>query len=70
MRPSYTCGSPRGHGPFLPCKPVQLRSDLFGLRKLLRSSFQLIEDNSEVSGDRGTRLKQFISKKHLINLPG
>ena len=37
---------------------------------MLRSSFQLIDENSGVSGDRVTRLKQFIVKKYLINLPG
>jgi len=39
-------------------------------QKLLRSSFQLIDENSEVSGDRVTKLKQFIVGKYLINLPG
>jgi hypothetical protein len=39
-------------------------------QRLLRSSFQLIDENSEVSGDRVTKLKQFIAKKYLINLPG
>jgi len=29
----------------------------------LRSSFQLIDENSDVSGDRVTSLKQFIVKK-------
>jgi hypothetical protein len=63
------------HGLFLSRKRVQIPSDLLGLakesraQKLLHSSFQLIEDNSEVSGDRVTRLKQFIAKKYLINLP-
>jgi hypothetical protein len=57
-------------------KRVQIPSDLLGLakgpkaQKLLRSSFQLIEENNEVSGDRVTRLKQFITKHYLINLPG
>jgi hypothetical protein len=39
-------------------------------QRLLRTSFQLIGENSEVSGDRVTRLKQFIVKKYLINVPG
>jgi hypothetical protein len=57
-------------------KRVPIPSDLMGLakdpktQKLLRSSFQLIDENSEVSGDRVTRLKQFIVTKHVINLPG
>ena len=64
------------HGLFLSRKRVPIRSDLLGLakqpqaQKLLRSSFQLIDGNSEVSGDRVTRLKQFITSKYLINLPG
>jgi hypothetical protein len=63
------------HGLFLSRKRVQIPSDLMGLakepkaQKLLRSSFQLIEENSDVSGERVTRLKQFIVKKYLINLP-
>jgi hypothetical protein len=54
---------------------VSIPSDLMGLakdpkaQKLLRSSFQLIEDDSEVSGERVTRLKQFIAKTYLTNLP-
>jgi len=57
-------------------KRVPIPSDLMGLardpkaQKLLRSSFQLIDENSEVSGDRVTELKQFIAGKYLINLPG
>jgi hypothetical protein len=57
-------------------KTVRISSDLIGLakepkaQKLLRSSFQLIEENSELSGARVNRLKQFISKKYLIQLPG
>jgi hypothetical protein len=64
------------HGLFLSRKRVSIPSDLMGLakdpkaQKLLRSSFQLIDENSEVSGDRVTRLKQFIVKEYLINLPG
>jgi hypothetical protein len=57
-------------------KRVPIPSDLMGLardpttQKLLRSSFQLIDENSEVSGDRVTRFKQFIAKRYLIHLPG
>lgn len=63
-------------GLFLSRKRVQIPSDLFGLarepkaQKLLRSSFQLIEESSELSGDRVTKLKQYIAKRYLINLPG
>jgi hypothetical protein len=63
-------------GLFISRKRVKIPSDLLGLakepkaQKLLRSSFQLIEENSEVSEKRVTRLKQFIVKKFLINLPG
>jgi hypothetical protein len=64
------------HGLSLSRKRVPIPSDLMGLardskaQRLLRSSFQLIDENSDVSGDRVTRLKQFIVKKYLINLPG
>jgi hypothetical protein len=64
------------HGLSLARKRVPIPSDLMGLAKdpkaqrLLRTSFQLIDENSEVSGDRVTRLKQFIVKKYLINVPG
>jgi len=55
---------------------VQIPSDLLGLakepnvQKLLRSSFRLIEENSELSGDRVNKLRQFIVKKYLRILPG
>jgi hypothetical protein len=39
-------------------------------QKLMRSSFQLIDENGAVSRDRVTKLKQFIVKRYLINLPG
>lgn len=64
------------HGLSLSRKRVPIPSDLMGLardskaQRLLRSSFQLIDENSDVSGDRVTKLKQFIVKKYLINLPG
>ena len=57
-------------------KTVQIPADLLGLAKepraqrLLHSSFQLIEGNSELSGERVNKLKQFIAKKYLIGLPG
>jgi len=64
------------HGLVRSRKRVSIASDLMGLakdpkaQKLLRSSFLLIDENSEVSGDRVARLKQFIVKRYLINLPG
>src|ERR1700690_3580476 len=64
------------HGLSLSRKRVPIPSDLMGLAKdpkaqqLLRSSFQLIDENSDVSGDRVARLKQFIVKDNLISLPG
>jgi len=57
-------------------KTVRIPSDLLGLagapkaQKRLRSSFQLIEESSQLSGERVTKLKDFIAKKYLINLPG
>jgi hypothetical protein len=64
------------HGLFLSRKRVPIPSDLIGLardpkaQQLLRSSFQLIDESSDVSGDRVARLKQFIVKDNLIALPG
>jgi hypothetical protein len=64
------------HGLFLSRKRVQIESDLLGLaedpkaQKLLRSSFQLIEDNSEASGVQVSNLKRDIAKEYLISLPG
>ena len=64
------------HGLFLSRRRVSIPSDLMGLAKdpkaqrLLRSSFQLVDENSDVSGERATRLKQFIAKTYLTNLPG
>ena len=64
------------HGLLLSRRRVSIPSDLMGLakdpkaQKLLRSSFQLIDESSDVSGDRVARLKQFIVKDHLITLPG
>lgn len=64
------------HGLFLSRKRVSIPSDLMGLakdpkaQKLLKSSFQLIDENSDISGERVTRLKQFIVKTYLTNLPG
>jgi hypothetical protein len=64
------------HGLFLSRKRVAIPSDLMGLakdskaQKLLRSSFQLIDENGEVSGGRVINLKQFIVKQYLTTLPG
>jgi hypothetical protein len=64
------------HGLFLSRKRVQIASDLVGLagdpkaQKLLRSSFQLIEDDSEASGNKVINLKKYIVKEFLISLPG
>jgi hypothetical protein len=64
------------HGLSLARKRVPISSDLLGLakepqtQKLLRSSFQLINEDNAVSGDGVTKLKQFIVRKYLINLPG
>jgi hypothetical protein len=64
------------HGLFLSRKRVQIESDLVGLagdpktQKLLRSSFQLIEEDSDSSGKRVTDLKRFIVNEFLISLPG
>ena len=64
------------HGLFLSRKRVRIESDLVGLaedpkaQKLLQSSFQLIENNSESSGNRVINLKKHIVKEYLISLPG
>jgi hypothetical protein len=64
------------HGLFLSRKRVRIESDLVGLagdpkaQKLLQSSFQLIENNSESSGNRVIDLKKHIVKEYLISLPG
>lgn len=64
------------HGLSLSRKRVPIPSDLMGLakdpraQKLLRSSSQLIDEENELSGDNVIRLKQFIVKEYLINLPG
>ena len=55
---------------------MAIPSDLLGLarepraQKLLHSSFQLIEEGSALSGNKVTKLKQFIAQKYLISLPG
>jgi hypothetical protein len=57
-------------------RKVPIPSDLTGLardpkaQKLLHSSFQLVDENTEVSGERVTKLKQFIATKYLVKLPG
>ena len=64
------------HGLFLSRKRVRIESDLVGLaedpkaQKLLQSSFQLIEDSSESSGNRVINLKKYIVKEYLISLTG
>ena len=63
------------HGVFLSRKRVRIPSDLVGLaddpkaQRLLQSSFQLIEENSESSGNRVVELKKAIVKEYLISLP-
>jgi hypothetical protein len=57
-------------------KTVRIPPDIMGLakepkaQKLLTSSAHLIADNTELSGDRVNKLKQFIAEKYLITLPG
>jgi hypothetical protein len=57
-------------------KTVRIPADIMGLakepkaQKLLTSSAHLIADNTELSGDRVNKLKQFIAEKYLITLPG
>jgi hypothetical protein len=57
-------------------KTVRLPSELMGLgrdpktQKMLRSTFRLIdEDNQSLSGERVIKLKDFVSKQFLVNLP-
>jgi hypothetical protein len=64
------------HGCAISRKTVPIPSDLVGLAKdektqrLLKSSFRLIDQNSALSGDRVSKLKQFIVQKYLIQLHG
>jgi hypothetical protein len=64
------------HGLLLEKRKVPIPSDLLGLakdpktQKLLHSSFQLIAEDSDVSGSRVMRLKQWITERYVINLPG
>lgn len=57
-------------------KTVPIPSDLMGLSRdaktqdLLRSTFKLVGEDSEVSGKRVTQLKQYIVGHFLIVLPG
>jgi len=57
-------------------RTVPIPSDLMGLakdpktRKLLRSQFKLVGEEAAVSGERVTRLKQWIAKRYLIRLQG
>lgn len=63
-------------GCFLSRRTVPIPSDLMGLakdaktQKLLRSSFRLVDKDSEFSGERVMRLKQWIADRYLIPLPG
>jgi len=56
-------------------KTVRIPSDLMGLardvktQRLLRSSFKVVEEQSELSGERVFRLKKFITDKYLVSLP-
>jgi len=61
-------------GAALSRKTVPIPADLMGFaepraQKLLRSSFQLIEKNTELSGERIGRLRHFIAKSFLVQLP-
>ena len=57
-------------------KRVKIEPDLLGLAKdpktqnLLHTTFQLIEEGSEISSERVTKLKDAIVKDFLILLPG
>jgi len=55
-------------------KSVTVPADLSGLdegaRRLLRSSFRLVEENGALSGDRVARMRRRIAKRFLINLEG
>jgi hypothetical protein len=56
-------------------KTVPISSDLMGLadpktQKLLRSTFRLVGEGSEISGYRVAKLKEWIVKRYLIVLPG
>src|SRR5215469_15144018 len=56
-------------------KIVSISSDLMGLadskaQKLLRSTFKLVGEGSEVSGERVLKVKEWIVKRYLIMLPG
>ncbi|HZP33638.1 MAG TPA: hypothetical protein VFB23_09790 [Candidatus Acidoferrales bacterium] len=56
-------------------KTVPISSDLMGLadsktQKLFRSTFRLVGEDSEISGVRVAKLKEWIVKRYLIVLPG
>ncbi|MBI3896077.1 MAG: hypothetical protein HY313_09115 [Acidobacteria bacterium] len=56
-------------------KSATIPSDLMGLanpktQKLLRSTFKIVGEGSEVSGKRVSKLKEFIVSRFLRNLPG
>jgi len=62
-------------GAALSRKTIPIPSDLMGFakepraQKLLRSSFQLVEKNTELSGERIHQLRNFIAKTFLVILP-
>jgi hypothetical protein len=63
------------HGMRLARKRVQINSDLVGLvdpkaQKLMRSTFQLVEDSSDTPGQCVSNLKRYIVKTYLTSLPG
>lgn len=63
------------HGAAISRKTVPIPADLMGLAKdpatqrLLRASFKLVEDHSELSGRDLMKLKQEIENNYLITLP-
>lgn len=63
-------------GTALSRKTVPLPADLMGFakspraQKLLRSSFQIIESDAELSGERIIKIKRAIVKRYLTILPG
>jgi hypothetical protein len=62
------------HGMQLARKRVQISSDLIGLadpraEKLMRSTFQLMEEGSDTPSECVSNLKRFIVKTYLTNLP-
>ena len=63
------------HGLSISRRTVKIPADLMlatepKAQKLVNSNSKLIGDNADLSGDRVNKLKQFIVKKYLIQLPG